>query len=286
MPLAYSFFEMFTGDFGGQSGSNFDLDWNVMVFFPNNDGSYDVIRQQFIGTPPTSKIIFDSSIDGDIDLFTINPDGSDRVNLTNNTGEDFDPVLSPDGTRIAFDSYRDDPDAFVEEIYVMKLDGTGLVRLTNNTADDYDPKWSPDGTKIIFQSNRTGNYELFIMNADGRHQHSLTGNGSDSNPVWSPDGTKILVNSFRDGTGGLYVMNADGTGITHLANTGFFGGNNDAFGQWSPDGTRIAFHSYRNGEADIFIVNADGSGLINLTNHPSGRFRSALVARRYEDLIS
>ena len=272
MPYPYPFFETFTGDFGGLPGNNFDLDRNVMVFFPNDDGSYDVIRQQFTGPTPASKILFDSSVDGDVDLFSINPDGSDRVNLTNSRSDDFDARLSPDGTRIAFDSYRDDPDGAVEEIYVMKLDGTGLVRLTNNNADDYNPIWSPDGTKILFQSNRNGDYQIFVMNSDGTDQRSLTGYAGDSSPVWSPDGTKILVTSDRDGVGGLYIMNADGTGITHLANTGTFGGNSDAFGTWSPDGTRIAFHSYRNGEADIFVVNADGSGLFNLTNDPSGDF--------------
>ena len=176
------------------------------------------------------------------------------------------------GTRIAFDSYRDDPDVINEEIYVMNLNGTGLVRLTNNTADDFAPSWSPDGSKILFRSNRNGNYEIFIMNADGSDQHSLTGYSGDSSPVFSPDGTRILINSDRDGLGGFYVMNPDGTGITHVANTGTFGGNSDAFGSWSPDGTRIAFHSYRNGEADIFIVNADGSGLVNVTNHSSADF--------------
>ncbi len=273
MPNAYPFFETFTGDFNGQqSGDNFDLDHNVMVFFPNDNGSYDVIRQQFTGAAPASKLFFDSAIDGDVDLFSINSDGSDRVNLTSSRGDDFNSAVSPDRTRIAFDSYRDDPDAVNEEIYVMNVDGTGLVRLTNNTSDDFAPSWSPDGTKILFRSNQNGDYEIFIMDADGSNQRSLTGYSGDSGPVWSPDGTKILVNSDRDGLGGLYVMNADGTNVTHVDNTGTFNGNSDSFATWSPDGTRIAFHSYRNGEGEVFIVNADGSGLFNLTNNPSADF--------------
>ncbi len=68
----------------------------------------------------------------------MNADGTGVTNLTN-SDDDFDPVWSPDGAKIAFYSKRDGND----EIYVMNADGTGYIRLTNNDASDWGPAWSP-----------------------------------------------------------------------------------------------------------------------------------------------
>ena len=52
---------------------------------------------------------------------------------------------------------------------------------------DQDPAWSPDGSKIAFESDRDGNYEIYVMNADGTAQHNLTNDGAyDRDPAWSP----------------------------------------------------------------------------------------------------
>ncbi len=66
-------------------------------------------------------------------------DGSGLTNLTNSPREDAGPVWSPDGSRIAFDTYRDGN----QEIYVMNADGSGQTKLTNNPEPDYNPAWSP-----------------------------------------------------------------------------------------------------------------------------------------------
>lgn len=84
VPNPYPVFEMFQGGLTNVTGRNFDIDRNVLVFFPNTDGSYEVIRQQFTGPVSTSKILFDGSVSGNNDFFSINPEGSDRINLTIN----------------------------------------------------------------------------------------------------------------------------------------------------------------------------------------------------------
>jgi Tol biopolymer transport system component len=67
-------------------------------------------------------------------------------------------------------------------------------------------------TKIAFVSGRDGNYEIYIMNADGSEQKRLTNNpASDMKSSWSPDGKKIAFHSDRDGNYEIYVMNADGS---------------------------------------------------------------------------
>jgi len=65
-------------------------------------------------------------------------DGSNQTRLTNNLATDWDPCFSPDGTKIAFTSYRDEG---YGEIYVMKADGSNQTRLTNNSAEDGAPSW-------------------------------------------------------------------------------------------------------------------------------------------------
>jgi len=76
----------------------------------------------------------------------------------------------------------------------------------------------PNG-QIAFSSNRDGNYEIYVMNADGSDQTRLTDNDDalDREPSWSPDGDKIAFASNRDGNYEIYVMNADdGSDVTRL----------------------------------------------------------------------
>ena len=99
--------------------------------------------------------------------------------------------------------------------------------------------------KIAFASDRDGNWEIYVMNADGSNQTRLTNNSAvDRQPTWSPDGTMIVFYSDRDGTCEIYGMNADGTGQTRLTNNTVA----DWDPSWSPDDTRIVFVSYRGGE--------------------------------------
>ena len=119
--------------------------------------------------------------------------------------------------------------------------------------------------KIAFQSNRDGNFEIYVMNADGSNPVRLTNNlAVDGSPAWSPDGTKVAFTSNRDGNFEIYVMNADGSNPVNLTNSPLAMNRNPA---WSPDGTKIAFVSHD----DIYVMNADGSNATNLTNSRSNR---------------
>jgi Tol biopolymer transport system component len=208
------------------------------------------------------KIAFNSTRDGNWEIYSMNADGTSQTRLTTNTAFDEFPSFSGDGTKIAFDSTRDGN----YEIYSMNADGNSQTRLTNNVAVDQYASWSPDGSKIVFSSDRDGNLEVYVMDADGSDQVRLTNNAAlDAGAMFSPDGTKIAFASTRDG-GDLevIVMNADGSGQTNITNNAV----QDSLPDWSPDGTKFAF--FRSGGVggfyDIFVMNADGSGATNISN--------------------
>src|SRR2546426_573685 len=164
---------------------------------------------------PGTKIAFESSRDGQFEIYKMNSDGGGQTRLTTNAARDTEADWSPDGTKIAFTSLRDGN----QEIYVMNSNGSGQTNLSNNAAPDVGPSWSSNGTKIAFSSQRDGNNEIYVMNSDGSGQTNLSNNAASDNAAsWSPDGTKIAFSSQRDGNDEIYVMNSDGKRQTRITN--------------------------------------------------------------------
>ena len=212
----------------------------------------------------STKVAFASDETGDMDIYVMNADGTERVNLTNRDAKDMDPAWSPDGEWIAFLSRTQGN----TDIHRVRPDGSGLASLTTSPAQLYTrPIWSPDGTKIAFTSNREAERppkleptpepyfddapefpgaaprpELYVMNADGSDQTRLTFNFFfDGYPTWSPDSKRLAYQSRADGDYEIYVVNVDGTGLTKLTDNEYA----DVFPAWSPDGRFIAFSSNR-----------------------------------------
>jgi Tol biopolymer transport system component len=158
------------------------------------------------------------------------------------------------------------------DIYTVRPDGSHLRQLTH-VADDAAaalPSWSPDGTKIVYESNVSGNYEIWVMDADGGHKTRITREPHFEHltPSWSPDGTQIVYSRCDAPFGfigfcDVQLMDADG-GSAHRVVGGHRIHVRPVF---SPDGTKIAFGSDRAGFLSaVWVVNADGTGLRRLTN--------------------
>ena len=99
--------------------------------------------------------------------------------------------------------------------------------------------------RIAFVSNKDGNFEIYVMNPDGKNQQRLTNNPADEwDPSWAPGGKGIVFSSKRDRNSEIYVMDADGGNPRRLT----INRRNDWHPSWSPDGERIAFASDRDGK--------------------------------------
>jgi TolB protein len=181
-------------------------------------------------SPDGTKIAFSTDRDaGDYEVYVMHADGTNPVRLTNSPGEDGQPAWSPDGSKLAFATTRDAPtDSLHPEIYVMSaVDGSGPVNLTLDAAADLEPAWSPDGTKIAFASDRSGQFEIWVMNANGTNPVRLThGSKPAELPAWSPDGTKIAY----DSDGHIWIMYADGSQPTQITSKSYY----DVIPRWRP----------------------------------------------------
>ena len=135
--------------------------------------------------------------------------GREPRTFTRDSGLQYQPAWSPDGTQIAFVA-GDGPGTY--EIYVMAVDAARIRRLTANDSLEFLPAWSPNGRRIAFTSDRTGDYEIWVMQADGSDPRQLThAPGLDTRPAWSPDGRHIAFTTNRSGHMEIWVMRADGT---------------------------------------------------------------------------
>ena len=237
--------------------------------FPGGNG-------KLVFTSPSSAATRDSEV------FTVNPDGAARMQLTNEPAGVVNPRWSPDGTRIAMTVLTDaGPNGPTVAIWTMNADGSSPTKVV----DDADwPAWSPDGSKIAFARRpfcargpvACPEYDLYTVKVDGTGITRVTDhNGlNEIQPDWSPDGSRIAFAAAGDGYD-VWTVNLDGGGLAQLTNTP----GADLGPTWSPDGTRIGFSSERDEaspsrcgagcNSEIYTINADGSDPVRVTFDPA-----------------
>jgi Tol biopolymer transport system component len=182
-------------------------------------------------SPKGDRIVFTSSRDGDLDLYSMNIDGGDVQRLTNKTGYDGGAFYSWDGKRIVYRGHHPKTKKGIETF--RSLLARGVVRPSK--------------------------MEIFVMDADGRNKRQITSFGAASfAPFFHPDNKRIVfVSNFQDPAGRnfeIYMMRADGTGIERIT----FNPTFDGFPMFDATGTKLVFASNRAnnqlGETNIFIA--------------------------------
>jgi TolB protein len=171
----------------------------------------------------------------------------------------YQPVFSPDGSRIVFVSTRDGN----SEIYVMNVDGSGVRRLTNNAAADAVPTWSPTGAQIAFTSDRGGTPQIYVMNAaDGSNLRKITSESWADRASWSPAPYNEIAFAARNGPAFDIKVFDLSSGETHQLT--FSEGSNES-PAYSPNGRHIAFMSTRKGNSQVFTMTRDGRDIRQVT---------------------
>ena len=221
-----------------------------------------------------AELVYVSGTGKSARAYVVREDGTGRRRLTASRFSESELRYSRDGRRIAFTSIRTRSN---QDVYVMNADGSGVRRITTHPAPDLQPTWSPDGRRIAYVSLRSGNFKVYVANADGTRHRLLTRTPrwvSDSSPAWSPDGGWIAFSSSRlkDGNPEIFKMRPDGSSVTRLTFTNTSGevSPDDGFPAWSPDGRSILFSSTRaDGQHDLWVMGADGRRPRRITRTPA-----------------
>lgn len=165
--------------------------------------------------------------------------GGEARKLTDLYADPAYPNWSPQGDRIAFQSYM----GGTYHIWTMRPDGSELRQLTSGGWDDREPVYSPDGSQIAFSSDRGGgSYNVWILDVGSGALRQLTHAAPDASnyqPTWSPDGTRIAY--VEDNADAQLIVSVDAPGqgsprvhYTHTVGTVYSP-------TWAPDGDRIAY---------------------------------------------
>ena len=200
------------------------------------------------------------------DIWTMNPDGTGQVNLTNSAAVESNPAWSPDGNQIAFDRKV----GSLRQLHVMFADGTGVTQIPISTFpgnERFDPAWSPDGSQLVY--SLMGEGALAKVNTDGSGETPIFygDTAAPDGAAWSPNGSRIAFNKESDlppCVVSVATINPDGSGFFNVT-CAHDDADFSSYPNWSPDGTRIAYGRDDTLTQAITTIDPDGTDQMILT---------------------
>ncbi len=176
------------------------------------------------------------------------------------------PAISPDGRSIAFVEEIRDANIWQIDFSHSSISETNFI--TSSRAD-HSPAFSPDGNKIVFASDRSGNFEIWIADADSKNQRQLTYTGkSAGSPRFSPDGKFIAFDVQDSDQSDVFVIPTEGGQVRKITNSE----TRSILPSWSADGSFLYFTSNQSGSNQLWKIPIEGGTAIQLTKQ--GAFES------------
>lgn len=169
-------------------------------------------------SPKGDRMVFTSTRNGDLDLYTCDLDGNDIQQVTNTLGYDGGAFFSPDGKWLVWRASRPKTEEEIQkykallsqnlveptsmELFVAKVDGSEMRQITHLGGANWAPFFHPNGDKVLFSSNHESGrfpFNIYMINLDGTELEQITFDEAfDSFPMFSPDGTRLAFSSNRN----------------------------------------------------------------------------------------
>ncbi|MGH9938211.1 MAG: protein kinase domain-containing protein, partial [Blastocatellia bacterium] len=224
------------------------------------------------------EIVFASERRGVSSLWRIGAAGG-KPELVGATGSSVQfPVVSTRGDRLAFTQLINDTNIYRVDLTTPAGARPSRAKFLASTLEDDSPQYSPDGKSVAFGSTRSGSFEIWLCDNEGRQPRQLTAMGGPltGTPRWSPDSRQIAFDSRSQGNADIYVISVEGGAPRRLTTEP----SEDVLPGWSRDGRWVYFCSNRGGRREIYKLPAEGGQAAQVTaqggfecfESPDGRF--------------
>ena len=222
------------------------------------------------------------SVDGNI--YKIDYEGSNEIQLTFDEEDNNNPWLSNDGKYLIYETQTNInryPSGGLMYDYsvinIMDLNNGYIRTIADENEWCSQPSLSPDNQLIVFYTyNPDDGGCIVLSDIEAKEMKKITEYGRDRNPMITPQGNKIIYLSDRDQKTNIFIMDLDGNNKQQLTDTEW-----NIHPAFSPDGSKILWESYR----DIFMMDLDGSNMVNLTNNNNDFARTPAYSHSGDQIV-